>query len=156
VRALARAAVRATAFIRALGDERRAPAPQDTPADAEHTAVAVLGGPPEPHDRALIVRATHVEAPPAEESERYAAADLRERRLEDERERSEIGQPDDRDESPAGARIVPETDRPAARRGAKPDPGELTPMGRLRESATDDPRFEWKLPNSGTLLTRSS
>jgi S-DNA-T family DNA segregation ATPase FtsK/SpoIIIE len=34
--------------------------------------------------------------------------------------------------------------------------GELTPQGRLRESATDDPAFVWALPDAGSLLTRSS
>jgi S-DNA-T family DNA segregation ATPase FtsK/SpoIIIE len=161
VRALARAAVRAIGFIRALGDERRAPATDDAPAAAEHTTSSVLAGPPEPYDRALIVRATHVEAPPPEQSERYAAADRsetgeRDDHGDDERDRTEIGR---RDAPDGDDGVLPEAGRSDARRAARErdrPPSELTPMGRLRDAATDDPEFVWKMPNAGTLLTRST
>ncbi len=39
---------------------------------------------------------------------------------------------------------------------AHADPASLTPRGRLREAATEDPDFHWELPNAGKLLTRSS
>jgi DNA segregation ATPase FtsK/SpoIIIE, S-DNA-T family len=99
--------------------------------------------PPEPDDSELIVRAGHVEAPPA---------DLR-------------GFTDvepDVGEAPLGPVVFP-----AKPEGAEPleedeetpiDAGEqlrLTPQGRFRASVTDDPGFEWRLPPA-SLLTRSS
>src|SRR5207302_2331152 len=80
VRALARAFVRALGFIRALGDAppareggEGAVAAGTREVASAAAPISVLGGPPEPHDRALIVRATHVEAPPPDEREQYDA-----------------------------------------------------------------------------------
>ncbi len=39
---------------------------------------------------------------------------------------------------------------------ASAEPEQLTPQGRLRDAVTDDPHFEWHLPEAGRLLTRSS
>jgi S-DNA-T family DNA segregation ATPase FtsK/SpoIIIE len=102
--------------------------------------------PPEPEPAELIVRATHVEAPsrdwmdeddqepptpPAVEEPEPVAAEA----VEDDEE-------DGREESIAGV--------------AEADPAELTPMGRLRGSVTDDPNFVWQLPDASRLLTRST
>jgi DNA segregation ATPase FtsK/SpoIIIE, S-DNA-T family len=105
--------------------------------------------PPELDTAELIVRATHVEAPPI------------------------AGQPPDADEDeplifePEGEPEVhaidhsgddPEADgEPAAAgRPSRPvDPADLTPQGRYRASVTDDPDFEWRLPGT-RFLTRST
>jgi S-DNA-T family DNA segregation ATPase FtsK/SpoIIIE len=166
VRALARGAVRALAFVRTLGDAR--PRGDDDAPASEPVAVSLLGGPPEPHDRALIVRATHVEAPPPEE--RYAAryrSEIGQREVDDEAGKGRAG----REAADADEEEIGTTPRPHARERVAADParegegslqtlgareGELTPQGRFRESATDDPAFVWRLPDAGALLTRSS
>jgi DNA segregation ATPase FtsK/SpoIIIE, S-DNA-T family len=93
--------------------------------------------PPEPDDRELIVRATHVEAPPIDPP---AFPDF-------ETEPSPGPPGDDRD----FAELVPEEPR----HSAPPDPAALTPRGRYRAAVTDDPSFQWRLPKP-SLLTRSS
>ena len=89
--------------------------------------------PPEPDTDELIVRATHVEAPPAravEEHDEVGAAGAEPRA-----DNTGEGGPD---ESSAGP--VPDAD--------------LTPQGRLRASITDDPSFQWRVP-SPRFLVRS-
>jgi S-DNA-T family DNA segregation ATPase FtsK/SpoIIIE len=93
--------------------------------------------PPEPEDRELIVRATHVEAPAIDPPEFH-----------------ELGagpEPSSPDEDGEFPEPLPE---PPTRREA-PDPAQLTPQGRYRAAVTDDPGFLWRLPKR-TLLTRSS
>ncbi len=94
--------------------------------------------PPEPDTDELIVRATHVEAPPIE------------RELTDEDgEDAEPGLDGDDSDEPEEIEI---------RRAGPPaevDAGDLTPQGRYRASVTDDPDFEWRLPSTRSL-TRSS
>jgi S-DNA-T family DNA segregation ATPase FtsK/SpoIIIE len=100
--------------------------------------------PPEPDTAELIVRATHVEAPPIDDEPEPPAedapilGDLEEGKLDDE---DEAFAPPPIDEEPAVPREV--------------DPSELTPQGRYRSSVTDDPDFEWRLPGT-RLLVRSS
>jgi len=105
-------------------------------ASARRTAERVI--PPEPEERELIVRATHVEAPPID------PPDFPELDLGDEpptlHDAGEFPQPAFEEEPPQ---------LPAE------DPAELTPQGRYRAAVTDDPSFQWRLPKS-TLLTRSS
>ena len=106
--------------------------------------------PPDPEPERLIVRATHVEAPPHDWS-------------------AEKGRPEDEpiadedEEEQELAAVEPE--EPAAPGGdgeeeltgvARADPDQLTPQGRLRGVVTDDPAFEWRLPDAGRLLTRST
>ena len=91
--------------------------------------------PPEPDTSELVVRATHVEAPPITD------------------EVSEISE--DADAEPALA--VPEPEEPAefrppARSAPDPDPEDLTPQGRYRANITDDPSFVWKVPKSRFLV----
>jgi S-DNA-T family DNA segregation ATPase FtsK/SpoIIIE len=111
-------------------------------------------GPPEPHPSQLVVRATHVEAPsqdalagedpweadPSDDSGAGAARDSGEEQLASERPRAG-GAGSEHEELPGVARA---------------DPGELTPQGRLRESVTGQPDFQWELPNAARLLTRST
>jgi len=94
--------------------------------------------PPEPQDRELIVRATHVEAPPIELPE-FISLELDTQEYHEEPE----------------VFPEPEPEPPARRRGTPADPAELTPQGRFRAAVTDDPSFQWRLPKPG-LLTRSS
>jgi DNA segregation ATPase FtsK/SpoIIIE, S-DNA-T family len=89
--------------------------------------------PPEPDTSELVVRATHVEAPPITD------------------EVDEVVEPE-----PEPELVVPEPEepaefRPAAAREA-PDPEDLTPQGRYRASITDDPSFVWKVPKSRFLV----
>jgi DNA segregation ATPase FtsK/SpoIIIE, S-DNA-T family len=113
----------------------RRPATQAARARAEPTEPVL---PPEPDTSELVVRATHVEAPPivddlADEEESAAEPALREPGLES-------------DEPPQ-----PEPDEPPE----LADPDDLTPQGRYRANITDDPSFVWRIP-SARFLVRSS
>ena len=77
--------------------------------------------PPEPDTSELIVRATHVEAPPIESGPDAPTAD---------------------DPEPVEP---PEPEPPAVR------DTELTPQGRYRASVTDDPDFHWRVPSARFL-----
>ncbi len=100
--------------------------PSDPPEDPEPLF------PPEPDTSELVIRATHVEAPPIQ-----AAQDGDEAVAEDDALESA-----DAEESPAG---------PAQKVG----PDDLTPAGRYRAQITDDPDFEWRVP-AGRFLVRST
>jgi S-DNA-T family DNA segregation ATPase FtsK/SpoIIIE len=79
--------------------------------------------PPEPDTSELVVRATHVEAPPI-------PADAM----------------DDEEPSPSFRDAEPseDTEEPAAE--------DLTPQGRYRASVTDDPSFVWRVPSARFLV----
>jgi S-DNA-T family DNA segregation ATPase FtsK/SpoIIIE len=79
--------------------------------------------PPEPDTSELVVRATHVEAPPI-------LADLADEEL---------------DEPPAPEPSPVDDVEPIS-------PDDLTPQGRYRASVTDDPSFVWKVPKSRFLV----
>ncbi len=81
--------------------------------------------PPEPDTAELVVRATHVEAPPIEDSE-------------------------DGEEAPE---VVPAEQPPAPPIELSPE--DLTPQGRYRASITDDPDFEWHVPSARFLTRSS-
>jgi S-DNA-T family DNA segregation ATPase FtsK/SpoIIIE len=104
-------------------------APRPAPAPATQAARSVFDDvvPPE-HDTAeLVIRATHVEAPPIEGAVP-----------------EELEQP----EEPSEPDSEPEPARPQV------EPDDLTPRGRYRSSVTDDPDFDWRIPNP-RFLTRS-
>ena len=113
----------ATAAARALTAEPR-------PVEEFETVEPLL--PPELDDTdELVVRATHVEAPPIEgvpESETAGAV--------------------------AAAEPVPE-DAGATQDAREVRPEDLTPQGRYRSAITDDPEFEWRVPGA-RFLTRST
>ncbi|HXA54959.1 MAG TPA: DNA translocase FtsK, partial [Solirubrobacteraceae bacterium] len=119
---------------------------RETLAFGEHPRFGQL--PPEPEPEQLVVRATHVEAPPLDDAEPldpWAAQDDHE---------------GDGDAGDAPARA--ETDTAHAGEGEE-TPGavavaaeDLTPQGRLRERITENPDFEWKLPAPTRVLSRSS
>ncbi|MGI8713425.1 MAG: DNA translocase FtsK [Solirubrobacteraceae bacterium] len=89
----------------------------------------------------LIVRATHVEAPPISGPAPEEAI-----------EQPLLPEPDPDPE----LTLPPEPD-PDAEPQRRPEvgPEDLTPQGRYRASVTDDPDFEWRVP-SARPLTRSS
>ncbi|HYB28503.1 MAG TPA: DNA translocase FtsK [Solirubrobacteraceae bacterium] len=95
--------------------------------------------PPEPDTSELIVRSTHVEAPPVSE---HAIG-------EDE------DQPEPEPEPEPGLPATghePEEDAEGER---ELNPEDLTPQGRYRASITDDPSFVWRVPRA-RFLTRST
>jgi S-DNA-T family DNA segregation ATPase FtsK/SpoIIIE len=113
---------------RALRRSSEQLASRPTPAPATQAARSVFDDvvPPEPDTAELVIRATHVEAPPIEADDS----------LEETEEPEALTEPE-----PAPAR--PEV-----------GPEDLTPQGRYRSSVTEDPDFDWRLPNP-RFLTRS-
>ncbi|HUA03872.1 MAG TPA: DNA translocase FtsK [Solirubrobacteraceae bacterium] len=81
--------------------------------------------PPEPDTSELVVRATHVEAPPPVDLE------------------------GDEPEEPEIERLLPDPEPEAVE---PPPSDDLTPQGRYRASVTDDPNFVWHVPRSRFLV----
>ena len=105
----------------------------------------------EPDTAELIIRATHVEAPPVDggpvAEEGPVAID------------EAVPEPDiDFGEEPADE-PAPESPEPSPDAPAGPartvDEADLTPQGRYRAAITEDPDFEWRVPNA-RFLTRST
>jgi DNA segregation ATPase FtsK/SpoIIIE, S-DNA-T family len=101
-------------------------------------------GPPEPEDEEPVVRATHVEAPALDGSERYP--DLYEDEPEPEEEPEE-----DWDEPEPEPLPEPELD---AEEG-EPEQEELTPMGNRRSAVTEADDYDYRLPKP-SFLKRSN
>jgi len=108
--------------------------------------------PPEPEAHDLVVRATHVEAPPLDAATRFPelfGADA-----------AAFGDDDSADGEAPTVRDADEAE-PDPEPGvtkvveAPVDPKDLTPQGRYRGAITDDPEFHWRVPDP-KLLTRSS
>jgi S-DNA-T family DNA segregation ATPase FtsK/SpoIIIE len=117
--------------------------------------------PPEPDSQELIVRATHVEAPPLDwmneepEPEELDAAQKLLASLPDEPESEPEPAPDvEAEQLGSGADEDDEEEEIAG--VAHADPADLTPQGRYRGAVTDDPDFVWDLPDASRLLTRST
>jgi S-DNA-T family DNA segregation ATPase FtsK/SpoIIIE len=132
--------------------------------------------PPEPADRELIVRATHVEAPSHDGEEQPVEhpqgelfdwgepqeSDTREGTL---HEGGQAGEQEPPDPDPHES-VAQETPEPqledeheqldGVAQAGEVSPDQLTPQGRLRAAVTDDPNFVWQLPDAARLLTRSS
>ncbi|HEV3323501.1 MAG TPA: DNA translocase FtsK [Solirubrobacteraceae bacterium] len=136
---------------RPSGDPRPAPAAQ--PVEERSPLDALL--PPEPEPGKLVVRATHVEAPsldgdrPLEPVDPWADEDVEEGPPEP----PELD-PEPDEVPPAAEADEEQRERIAGVRAASPE--DLTPQGRLREHVTDDPNFEWRLPEASRVLSRSS
>ena len=92
--------------------------------------------PPEPDTADLVVRATHVEAPPIQASE-------------DEPEEPESAEA----QGPEPAGGEPEDAADPQQLDLRPE--DLTPQGRYRASITEDPDFQWHVP-AARFLTRST
>jgi S-DNA-T family DNA segregation ATPase FtsK/SpoIIIE len=88
--------------------------------------------PPEPDTSELVVRATHVEAPPISDSDPGSDSDEDESGVSDEPAQSD-----------------PELVEPRAEPISEDD---LTPQGRYRANITDDPSFVWRVPPSRFLV----
>src|SRR5581483_9401081 len=86
--------------------------------------------PPDPDTSELVVRATHVEAPPISEEPIEP----------DEPEENSFPEPEPPEETVAPVPVRAE---------------DLTPQGRYRASITDDPSFVWRVP-SGRFLVRAT
>jgi S-DNA-T family DNA segregation ATPase FtsK/SpoIIIE len=141
-----------TRMVRALGErrgeERGAARSRVRAGGVDESALAeradlMLMQPPEPAPEELVVRATHVEAPP--------------RDWRDEEPRD--GEPADPGEDDEDESLEQESEALDGVAHADPEPlrpDQLTPQGRLRGSVTDDPDFVWDLPDALTLLSRSS
>ncbi|HZE06207.1 MAG TPA: DNA translocase FtsK [Solirubrobacteraceae bacterium] len=112
--------------------------------------------PPESDTTELVIRATHVEAPPI-------ADDPPESDPEKAAEEPFLVEPEGEPEVHAIDHSVDEPedeeDAEGTTRGGGParpvDASDLTPQGRYRASVTDDPDFEWRLPGT-RFLTRST
>jgi DNA segregation ATPase FtsK/SpoIIIE, S-DNA-T family len=161
IRATGSGVVDTTRMVRRLRESERAPAPraartrtpvQEVP-DDELGSLSLT--PPEPDPRELIVRATHVEAPPhdwADELEPPAEDPFEQTQADEEDDLGDAGDASSDEhagdeEQIAGVAHASLDDLSA---------DQLTPQGRLRGSVTDDPDFVWQLPDASALLTRSS
>jgi S-DNA-T family DNA segregation ATPase FtsK/SpoIIIE len=98
--------------------------------------------PPEPEDEEPVVRATHVEAPALDASERYP--DLYERPQEPEPEEA----PPPGEEQPAEQEPDPVTEE-------EPEQVALTPMGNRRSAVTESDDLDYRLPKP-SFLKRSN
>jgi DNA segregation ATPase FtsK/SpoIIIE, S-DNA-T family len=149
------------ALRRSTEDRRRSSSPAgDTRADAgEPSSARALPGaaafepvmPPNPDTAELIVRATHVEAPPID-GEADVPRLSEQEPAQPERRIPKASQPEREIPEPSHLeREVPEPSHPESEAAAE----DLTPQGRYRASITDDPEFEWRVP-SPRFLTRST
>jgi S-DNA-T family DNA segregation ATPase FtsK/SpoIIIE len=110
--------------------------------------------PPEPEPGKLVVRATHVEAPSLDGDRPLEPVDpWADDEVEESQEPPELDP--ESQELPPAAEAEDEPREGIASVGAL-SPEDLTPQGRLREHITDDPNFEWRLPEASKVLSRSS
>ena len=151
LRATGSGVVETTRMMRSLG-ARQADPEQLLPEGFDAQELAGVPGPlqpPEPDTAELVVRATHVEGPAQEHP---SIED--ERAIEDDGADPEAG-------AGAGGRGRGQSDSELEEGEdisgvARTDVADVTPQGRLREAVTDDPTFEWEMPDASKLLTRST
>ncbi|MBV9426067.1 MAG: DNA translocase FtsK [Solirubrobacterales bacterium] len=99
--------------------------------------------PPEPDTSELVIRATHVEAPPITDDAEVTA-----------QQPGNDGEAEPAEPPGPATRAGPgESERPEAVVAVRSE--DLTPQGRYRAAITDDPNFEWRIP-SRRFLTRSN
>ena len=111
--------------------------------------------PPEPEPGKLVVRATHVEAPSLDGDRPLEPVDpWADDEVEDEPQEPPELDPEPDELPPAAEADEEPRERIAGVRAASPE--DLTPQGRLREHVTDDPDFEWRVPEAARVLSRSS
>ena len=116
-----------------------APLPGDPmPGDVESVE------PPEPEDQEPVVRATHVEAPALDASERFPD-------LYGEEQPEPVEEPWDEPEP----LVVPEPEPAAADEDEGPVQEELTPMGNRRSAVTEADDYDYRMPKPA-FLKRSS
>jgi DNA segregation ATPase FtsK/SpoIIIE, S-DNA-T family len=142
--------------VAAAERERRPTARRGAVADSEEPSMT----PPEPVDGELIVRSTHVEAPPRDGAPEQAQEPWEVDPIEDSGDVA-VAEPEDL-AAQAAAEDLAEGADPQTPGVARAEPadeldvGALTPQGRLRGAVTDDPSFVWELPDTNRLLTRST
>jgi S-DNA-T family DNA segregation ATPase FtsK/SpoIIIE len=142
--------------------EQRSPGRRagDGSQSAEAPPLATLT-PPEPADEELIVRSTHVEAPPRDGTSVRAQEPWELDGNGGAGVEADVDTPADLAAQAAAEDLAGEAEpqTPGVAR-AEPadevDPSSLTPQGRLRGAVTDDPSFVWQLPDTNRLLTRST
>ena len=131
---------RASAAVRPATHAARRPV-DDGVEPPEHGPMTV----PEQDTGEMIIRATHVEAPPIDTASEIDAPPFA--------EAGDVVDPDgDADEGEEGDEDTREArvgEAPASR-PVRPD--ELTPRGRYRASVTDDPDFAWRVPTARFLV----
>jgi S-DNA-T family DNA segregation ATPase FtsK/SpoIIIE len=134
-----------------VGDASRAAAPD---AVEERTPLETLL-PPEPEPGKLVVRATHVEAPSLDGERPLEPVDpWADDEVEDEPQEPPEPDPEPQELPPAAESEEEPRERISGVEALNPE--DLTPQGRLREHITDDPDFEWRLPEATRVLSRSS
>ena len=163
LRATGSGVVDSTRILRARVEERRGEADLDRSARAKAKPAAALEDPhsllpPDPEGDQLIVRATHVEAPPLDDTGTAAGEDPWDAAEESEEEQEAAPESDlvsqlGEGESESEEEEAEEESLPGV---AATDPSQLTPQGRLRDVVTDDPDFVWKMPDGSRVLTRST
>jgi DNA segregation ATPase FtsK/SpoIIIE, S-DNA-T family len=99
--------------------------------------------PPEPEDEEPVVRATHVEAPALDASERYPDV------------YGERPQEPEPAEAPAPGEEQPEEQEPDPVTEEEPEGAALTPMGNRRSPVTESEDLDYRLPNP-SFLKRSN
>jgi len=113
--------------------------------------------PPEPDTAELVVRATHVEAPPIdagpEDEEEGVGVAATHQDLDEASGREASAPAAEHPDDDEGPGLGGEAQGPSSRREIRPE--DLTPQGRYRASITDDPDFVWRVP-SARALTRST
>jgi len=134
-----RALRRSTEELAATVARRPATAAGRASAAAEREYEAIL--PPEPDTAELIVRATHVEAPPIETVDEAEPTDEQGQDIESSEHHAGASEPRD-EPSERGPQISVRAE-------------DLTPQGRYRASITEDPDFQWRVPGP-RFLTRST
>jgi S-DNA-T family DNA segregation ATPase FtsK/SpoIIIE len=156
LRATGNGVLDSTRILRARVGERRGEADRERSTRATSQQAALEDPhsllPPDPQDDQLIVRATHVEAPPLDDTGTAAAEDPW-----DAVERSEQEQAPEEDlVSQLGEGEEEEAEEESLPGISAIDPSQLTPQGRLRDVVTDDPDFVWKMPDGNRVLSRST
>jgi S-DNA-T family DNA segregation ATPase FtsK/SpoIIIE len=161
LRATGSGVVDSTRILRARVEERRGEADLDRSARAKTKPAAALEDaqsllPPDPEADQLIVRATHVEAPPLDDTGTAAAEDPWGAVEEPEEEQQAAPESDLVSQLGEGESEEEEAEEESLPGVAATDPSQLTPQGRLRDVLTDDPDFVWKMPDGSRVLTRST
>jgi S-DNA-T family DNA segregation ATPase FtsK/SpoIIIE len=104
--------------------------------------------PPEPEDQEPVVRATHVEAPALDASERYPDMYDEDETPEPEPE-EEVWEEEDPEPEPEPVPVVEEADE------GEPEQEQLTPMGNRRSAVTESDEIDYRMPKP-SFLKRSN
>jgi S-DNA-T family DNA segregation ATPase FtsK/SpoIIIE len=143
-----------TRVLRSLGERRAAAGEADGPwpedLESEDYPPGPVGAvrPPEPASAELVVRATHVEGPSQDWMQDGVPAG--------EPAQGEVAAARVSPRPTPSSETVEDGEEQEIAGVARAEAGALTPRGRLRDAVTDDPAFEWDVPDAAKLLTRSS